>query len=69
MVVVSTQQMEQARRLLEDGASYRETARTLGIGRGTVMRALPGYGWTYQDAGRHAMTIRWANRRHRKEQA
>ncbi|QDH91840.1 helix-turn-helix DNA-binding domain protein [Mycobacterium phage Phrappuccino] len=34
-----------ARALLEDGASYREVARTLGRSAVTLRRRLPGYGW------------------------
>lgn len=54
-----------AQRLLDDGCSYRETARTLGVGRASVMKALPGYGWTYREAGqfRAATRDRAAERR------
>lgn len=37
--------------LLEDGASYRETALTTGIPKSTLIDNLPGYGWTAQESG------------------
>ncbi|QCG77801.1 helix-turn-helix DNA binding domain protein [Gordonia phage Reyja] len=57
---LTADQTTTARTLLEDGASYREVARTLGVPRHRVMRALPGYGWTYRDAGTFTASMRWA---------
>ncbi|WAB09226.1 helix-turn-helix DNA binding domain protein [Gordonia phage LittleMunchkin] len=37
--------LDRARTLLDDGASYRETARTLGVDPSNLRRRLPGYGW------------------------
>lgn len=50
----SDAEMEQARRLLEDGASYREVARTLGRDASYLTRLLPGYGWTRDDVAIYA---------------
>ncbi|QXO13149.1 helix-turn-helix DNA binding domain protein [Gordonia phage Jojo24] len=57
---LTADQTSTARTLLEDGASYREVARTLGVPRHRVMRALPGYGWSYRDAGTFTASMRWA---------
>ena len=38
--------MVQADRLLKDGASYAETARTVGVGQDTVARWFPNRGWS-----------------------
>lgn len=51
-------QLQQARRLLEDGAGYRETARTVGISARTLRTHLPGMGMSAQDAGRLGREIR-----------
>lgn len=56
---LSENQITIARCLLEDGASYREAARTLGVHRTRVMDALPGYGWTYRQAGHFTASVRW----------
>ena len=48
-----------ARELLDDGCSYREAARTIGHPRSAVMKAIPGYGWTYKEAGEFAAACRW----------
>ncbi len=47
-----------AQRLLEDGASYREVARTLGCSRGVVMHRLPGFGWSYSESGTYRQMLR-----------
>lgn len=41
--------IELAKRLLEDGASYREVAYTTGIPRTTLQDKFPGMGWTYAE--------------------
>lgn len=38
--------VDQARTLLEDGASYREVSRTIDIDHSHMSKVLPGYGWT-----------------------
>lgn len=40
-----------AKEFLDDGASYREVAHTLGIPRRTLMDNVPGRGWTAQEGG------------------
>lgn len=45
--------------LLAEGCSYREAARTIGRNRGVVMKEIPGYGWTYKEAGEFAAACRW----------
>ena len=47
----TTEQWKQAKCLLEDGASYRETALTTGIPKSTLRDNLPGYGWTARESG------------------
>lgn len=42
---------ERADRLLADGCSFREVARTLGCHYMTVNNRFPGRGWTYRQAG------------------
>lgn len=37
---------ETAKRLLEDGASYREVSESVNVDRKQVTKTLPGYGWT-----------------------
>lgn len=54
--------MTEARRLLdEEGASYREVARTVGVSRWTIERHLPGRGWTSVEGGRFGNAVRRAN--------
>lgn len=40
-----------AEALLDDGASYRETALTTGIPKSTLIDNLPGRGWSAQESG------------------
>ncbi|CPT94419.1 Transposase and inactivated derivatives%2C IS30 family [Mycobacteroides abscessus] len=50
-----------ALRLLEDGANYREVARTIGRGRTTIKRAFPGYSWTQAQKFEYRMALRALN--------
>lgn len=50
-----------ALRLLEDGASYREAAQTIGRGTTTLKRAFPGYGWTQAQKFEYRMALRALN--------
>lgn len=45
------EQIDHARRLLNDGASQREVQRTTGIARETLRKHFPGRGWTYVEGG------------------
>jgi hypothetical protein len=49
--------------LLEDGASYTETARTIGKCRNWVASRFPGRGWTKQEGGAYGYMMRKANER------
>lgn len=42
-----------ALQMLQDGASYREVATTLGTDHRTVARRLPGYGWDRTEMGEY----------------
>lgn len=54
---VSAADLDTARRLLDEGASYCEVARTIGTTSSTVARHLPGRGWSPEQVGQ------WANYR------
>ncbi|UYL88159.1 helix-turn-helix DNA binding domain protein [Gordonia phage Evaa] len=41
----SEEKLARAKALLDDGASYRETARTIGCDPSHLRRRFPGYGW------------------------
>jgi hypothetical protein len=43
--------LEQAARLLADGASQREVQRTTGLARETLRKHFPGAGWTFIEGG------------------
>lgn len=45
------EQWDQAKSLLEDGCSYRETALTVKIPKSTLIDNLPGYGWDATESG------------------
>ncbi|ABD58272.1 DNA binding protein [Mycobacterium phage Phatniss] len=49
-VPLSQEQKDFAQYLLDDGAPYREVARTLGVSRTTVEKYFPGYGWSKKQA-------------------
>lgn len=51
-----------AKKMLEDGASYKEVGRTLGRSDSAFSRYFPGYAWTPQQTGKHAALMRWADR-------
>lgn len=55
---LTAEELNLAKRLLEDGASYTEVGRTIGCRDMTVSKHLPGYAWTKSMAGRHSMVIR-----------
>lgn len=45
-------QIHRARQLLDDGASYKEVARTIGCANKSVRYRFPGRGWTLAECGR-----------------
>ncbi|QDH92495.1 helix-turn-helix DNA binding domain protein [Gordonia phage Dmitri] len=49
---LTPEQIEKARQLLVDGASYKEAARTIGCDKATVAKRFPGYAWTLSECGR-----------------
>jgi hypothetical protein len=54
---------ERALALLDDGASYAETARSIGKDRSWVTKRFPGRGWTKQEGGAYGYMMRKANER------
>lgn len=62
MTVWTPDLQARAEALLDDGCSYRETARTLGVDHTTVRDHLPGRGWTRQQVGSWAAGSRWGRR-------
>lgn len=54
---------DRALALLDDGASYTETARTLGRSRKWVSKHFPGRGWTHREGGAYGYMVRKANER------
>lgn len=48
-------------RLLNDGASYKETGRTIGRSANTIKRAFPGYTWTEAQKFEYRMALRAFN--------
>jgi len=51
----SARDLEYAKMLLEDGASYRETSRSSCVPRTTLREKLPGHGWTLEEGGEFAL--------------
>ena len=49
---------ERALLMLEDGASYTETAASTGISRQQLSRVFPGFGWSQSDGGKLGMAMR-----------
>ena len=60
---MSQDEVDRAREMLEDGASYMEVARTLGRSHSTIKRNLPGYTWSPEQAGEFAWSIRILKRK------
>lgn len=44
--------------MLNDGMSYNEVARTIGVDRASIVRKFPGYGWTRSEGGKLAQANR-----------
>lgn len=53
----SARDLEYARMLLEDGASYHEAARSSGVPRTTLRDKAPGHGWTMAEGGTFAVQM------------
>lgn len=47
--------------MLDDGASYKEIARTIGRSANTIKRAFPGYSWTQAQMFEYRMALRAFN--------
>lgn len=60
---VSASTLERMRAMVEDGCSFREIARTLGVRWETVARHFPGRQWTHAQAGDHGRLMRRASMR------
>ncbi|WP_136056813.1 hypothetical protein [Microbacterium sp. K24] len=50
-------QLQRARRILEDGASISEAARTIGCSNKTLSKRWPQYAWSQTQAGRFAAMV------------
>lgn len=56
-------ELETARVMLDDGASYHEVGRSLGRSPGTIQRNFPGRSWTREQITAHAAVMRKFNRK------
>jgi DNA invertase Pin-like site-specific DNA recombinase len=54
----TVEEIEVARVLLEDGASYNEAARSIGRDATCLKRKLPGYGWSLEQSIEYAVMMR-----------
>lgn len=59
---VGPEWFEEARELIDGGASLMEVARTTGVSDCTVTRHFKGQGWDGKTTGQFASAVRWANR-------
>ena len=59
---VTPDQWQTAERMLDDGCSLAEIARTIGTSASTVATHYPGRGWTKQEVGQWRAFMRRANR-------
>ena len=57
-VPVSTERLEFAARLFDDGASRAEVRRSVGMGWGTLAKFFPGRAWTKAEASAFANVVR-----------
>lgn len=53
----SEDDLDYAKELLEDGASYRDVAETTGISKTTLRTRFPGLGFSFEDTARLATTL------------
>ncbi len=57
------ERLAMAARMVEEHASFTDISRTAHISRPTLHKLFPGQQWTAEEAGRHAMAIRYAEKR------
>lgn len=50
---MTPEQIDTATKMLDDGASFAEVARTLGFTHDAILRRFPGRGWTKQQIGEY----------------
>ena len=55
--------LQQAKMLLDDGASYSEVSRTVGVSRWRLAVMFPGYGWTHKQGGSYGLMMRNMNKK------
>ena len=55
--------LQQAKMLLDDGVSYSEAGRTVGVDRRRLAVMFPGYGWTHEQGGPYGLMMRNMNKR------
>lgn len=55
------ERLARAKAMIEDGASHYEVAKTLKMAPETLRRHFPGSQWSPQEAGHHAITVRYSN--------
>lgn len=55
---IAPERLAQIAAMLEDGASQKETARTLGVDREAIRAHFPGSGWTSSQGGTFALATR-----------
>lgn len=59
---LSPDDLVEAEKMLDDGASYQETARTLGCGVAVLTRRFPGRGWTKKQTWEFIHDVRRAKK-------
>lgn len=65
---VTQERLDEARLMLEDGASIREVCTTLGMHKDTIFRHIPeAKPWTPAQRSAHGVLVRQANRKIKKQ--
>jgi len=60
---MTADQIDVAKRLLDDGCSYKEASRSVGVSNTTMARTFPGRGWTKRQGGEFRAFLRSMERR------
>jgi len=55
--------LQQAKMLLDDGASYSEAGRTVGVDCRRLAVMFPGHGWTHEQGGSYGLMMRNMNKK------